>query len=247
MTELKEIYGYLKELAPLELAEDWDNPGLLVDCGRPVGRVLTCLDITGPVVREAQEKGCDLVVSHHPVIFRPLKALQEGQVPCLLLKAGISAICMHTNLDAAPGGVNDTLAQWMGLREVEPFAEGMGRIGWIEEMSAHQLAQETARILHARVQWADGGKPIRRLALITGSGGSMLEDAIRAGADALLTGEASHHAALDALAAGVTLVAAGHYATEFPVAQTLATRLVDRFRDMEVLVSETDRDPYHYL
>ena len=247
MTELKEIYGYLKELAPLELAEDWDNPGLLVDCGRPVGRVLTCLDITGPVVREAQEKGCDLVVSHHPVIFRPLKALQEGQVPCLLLKAGISAICMHTNLDAAPGGVNDTLAQWMGLREVEPFAEGMGRIGWIEEMSAHQLAQETARILHARVQWADGGKPIRRLALITGSGGSMLEDAIRAGADALLTGEASHHAALDALAAGVTLVAAGHYATEFPVAQTLATRLVDRFRDLEVLVSETDRDPYHYL
>lgn len=247
MTELKEIYGYLKELAPLELAEDWDNPGLLVDCGRPVGRVLTCLDITGPVVREAQEKGCDLVVSHHPVIFRPLKALQEGQVPCLLLKAGISAICMHTNLDAAPGGVNDTLAQWMGLREVEPFAEGMGRIGWIEEMSAHQLAQETARILHARVQWADGGKPIRRLALITGSGGSMLEDAIRAGADALLTGEASHHAALDALAAGVTLVAAGHYATEFPVAQTLATRLVDRFRDLEVLVSEMDRDPYHYL
>ncbi|MCF2556504.1 Nif3-like dinuclear metal center hexameric protein [Fournierella massiliensis] len=247
MTELKEIYGYLKELAPLELAEDWDNPGLLVDCGRPVGRVLTCLDITGPVVREAQEKGCDLVVSHHPVIFRPLKALQEGQVPCLLLKAGISAICMHTNLDAAPGGVNDTLAQWMGLREVEPFAEGMGRIGWIEEMSAHQLAQETARILHARVQWADGGKPIRRLALITGSGGSMLEDAIRAGADALLTGEASHHAALDALAAGVTLVAAGHYATEFPVAQTLATRLGDRFRDLEVLVSEMDRDPYHYL
>ena len=218
-----------------------------MDCGRPVGRVLTCLDITGPVVREAQEKGCDLVVSHHPVIFRPLKALQEGQVPCLLLKAGISAICMHTNLDAAPGGVNDTLAQWMGLREVEPFAEGMGRIGWIEEMSAHQLAQETARILHARVQWADGGKPIRRLALITGSGGSMLEDAIRAGADALLTGEASHHAALDALAAGVTLVAAGHYATEFPVAQTLATRLGDRFRDLEVLVSETDRDPYHYL
>lgn len=247
MTELKEIYGYLKELAPLELAEDWDNPGLLVDCGRPVGRILTCLDITGPVVREAQEKGCDLVVSHHPVIFRPLKALQEGQVPCLLLKAGISAICMHTNLDAAPGGVNDTLAQRMGLREVEPFAEGMGRIGWINEMSAHQLAQETARILHARVQWADGGKPIRRLALITGSGGSMLEDAIRAGADALLTGEASHHAALDALAAGVTLVTAGHYATEFPVAQTLATRLGDRFRDLEVLVSETDRDPYHYL
>ena len=225
MTELKEIYGYLKELAPLELAEDWDNPGLLVDCGRPVGRVLTCLDITGPVVREAQEKGCDLVVSHHPVIFRPLKALQEGQVPCLLLKAGISAICMHTNLDAAPGGVNDTLAQWMGLREVEPFAEGMGRIGWIEEMSAHQLAQETARILHARVQWADGGKPIRRLALITGSGGSMLEDAIRAGADALLTGEASHHAALDALAAGVTLVAAGHFATEQVVLPALQALL----------------------
>ena len=247
MTELKKIYGYLKELAPLELAESWDNPGLLVDCGRPVSRVLTCLDITGPVVEEAREKGCQLVVSHHPVIFHPLKALEESQVPCRLLKAGISAICMHTNLDAAPGGVNDTLALRMGLQDAEPFAGGMGRIGWVGEMSPRQLAQEVARILHARVQWTDGGKPIRRLALITGSGGSMLNEAIQAGADALLTGEASHHAALDALAAGITLVAAGHYATEFPVAQTLAARLRDRFGELEVLVSEADHDPYHYL
>ena len=247
MTELKEIYGYLKELAPLELAESWDNPGLLVDCGRPVSRVLTCLDITGPVVVEAEEKGCDLVVSHHPVIFHPLKALREGQVPCLLLKAGISAICMHTNLDAAPGGVNDTLAQRMGLQDAQPFAEGMGRIGQIEEMSPRQLAQKTAQVLGARVQWTDGGKPIRRLALITGSGGSMLDEAIQAEADALLTGEASHHAALDALAAGITLVAAGHYATEFPVARTLADRLRERFGELEVLVSEADRDPYQYL
>lgn len=103
---VQQILGFLRAVAPQELALDWDNVGLLVDAGQPVDGVLTTLDITPAVVREAVENDCQLIVSHHPVIFHPLRTLAADDVPALLMKNGISAICMHTNLDAAPGGVN---------------------------------------------------------------------------------------------------------------------------------------------
>ena len=109
MTTVQQIYEEMQRIAPLALAESWDNPGLLVDCGGEVSRVLVTLDITPEVVEEAARKGCGLIVSHHPVIFSPLKKLGGQDVAFQLVKNGISAICMHTNLDAAPGGVNDTL------------------------------------------------------------------------------------------------------------------------------------------
>ena len=101
---VQQILGFLRAVAPQELALDWDNVGLLVDAGQPVDGVLTTLDITPAVVREAVENDCQLIVSHHPVIFHPLRTLAADDVPALLMKNGISAICMHTNLDAAPGG-----------------------------------------------------------------------------------------------------------------------------------------------
>ena len=113
---IQQILGLLQTLAPQELACSWDNVGLLVDAGVPVSRVLTTLDITAAVVQEAVENDCQLIVSHHPVIFDPLKHISAGDVPALLIKNNISAICMHTNLDAAPGGVNDTLADLLGMQ-----------------------------------------------------------------------------------------------------------------------------------
>ena len=112
---VQEILQELKAFAPLELACSWDNVGLLVDAGRPVDKVLTALDITAAVVEEAAREGCQLIVSHHPVIFDPMKRITADDIPALLLKNGISGICMHTNLDAAPGGVNDTLADLLGI------------------------------------------------------------------------------------------------------------------------------------
>ena len=112
---VQQILGFLRAVAPQELALDWDNVGLLVDAGQPVDGVLTTLDITPAVVREAVENDCQLIVSHHPVIFHPLRTLAADDVPALLMKNGISAICMHTNLDAAPGGVNDTLCDILGI------------------------------------------------------------------------------------------------------------------------------------
>ena len=258
MTTVQQIYEEMQRIAPLALAESWDNPGLLVDCGGEVSRVLVTLDITPEVVEEAARKGCGLIVSHHPVIFSPLKKLSGQDVAFQLVKSGISAICMHTNLDAAEGGVNEVLAGFFGMREMEAFAEGCGRVGSIEPVTVPELAKKAQKELASRcnqpfngpavqVKFADTGKTVRRLAVISGAGGSLFEDAIAQGADCLLTGEANHHHAIDAKRLGLSLIAAGHYATEFPVTAAVAEKLRRAFPELEVLVSEDARDPYTYL
>lgn len=255
---VQQILGLLQAVAPPALALDWDNVGLLVDAGTPVDGVLTTLDITPAVVREAVENDCQLIVSHHPVIFHPIKSLHADDVPALLMKNGISAICMHTNLDAAEGGVNEVLAGFFGMREMEAFAEGCGRVGSIDPITVPELAKKAQQALASRcnqpldgpavqVKFADTGKTVQRLAVISGAGGSLFEDALAQGADCLLTGEANHHHAIDAKRLGLSLIAAGHYATEFPVTAAVAEKLRGAFPALEVLVSEDARDPYTYL
>ena len=258
MTTVQQVYEAMQHIAPLELAEHWDNPGLLVDCGGPVHRVLVALDITPEVVAEAASRQCEVIVSHHPVIFDPLKKLGPQDVPFQLVRAGISAICMHTNLDAAAGGVNEVLADIFGMQDPEPFAEGCGRVGSIEPITVPQLARKAQQELAARcnapdagpavqVKFADTGKPVRRLAVISGAGGSLFEEALAVGADCLLTGEANHHHACDAKRLGLSLIAAGHYATEFPVTAAVAEKLRAALPGVEVLVSTANKDPYTYL
>ena len=197
-------------------------------------------------------------MAHHPVIFDPLKKLGPQDVPFQLVRAGISAICMHTNLDAAVGGVNEVLAGIFGMQDPEPFAEGCGRVGSIEPITVPQLACKAQQELAARcnapdvgpavqVKFADTGKPVRRLAVISGAGGSLFEEALAVGADCLLTGEANHHHACDAKRLGLSLIAAGHYATEFPVTAAVAEKLRAARPGVEVLVSTANKDPYTYL
>ena len=258
MATTNDIYAEMQRYAPLELAESWDNPGLLVDCGREVSRVLVTLDITPEVVEEAAAGGCELIVSHHPVIFSPLKKLTPRDVSFQLVQAGISAICMHTNLDAAEGGVNDVLADLFGIRQRTAFADGCGRVGNIAPITVPELAalaqHKLAALCNApdtgtavQVKFADTGKPVHRLAVISGAGGSLFAEAIAEGADCLLTGEANHHHALDAKRLGLSLIAAGHYATEFPVTAAVAATLRAALPEVEVLVSAENRDPYTYL
>ena len=258
MRTVNELYEAMQRIAPLELAESWDNPGLLVDCGRPVDRVLVTLDITPDVVQEAVAKGCGLIVAHHPVIFSPLKRLAPKDVPFQLVQNGISAICMHTNLDAAEGGVNEVLAGMFGMRNWESFAGGCGRVGEVDLITVPELAQKAQDALGKRcnrpetgpavqVKYTDSGMPVQRLAVISGAGGSLFEEAIAVGADCLLTGEANHHHACDAARLGLSLIAAGHYATEFPVTAAVAERLRAAFPELEVLVSTANRDPYTYI
>lgn len=258
MTTVQQVYEVMQRLAPPELAEHWDNPGLLVDCGGEVRRVLVTLDITPEVVAEAAAKQCTVIVAHHPVIFDPLKRLCPADVPYQLVRAGISAICMHTNLDAAEGGVNEVLAGIFGMRDWEVFADGCGRVGEVEPITVPELARKAQAVLGRRcnrprsgpavqVKFADTGRTVRRLAVISGAGGSMFEDALAVGADCLLTGEANHHAAIDAVRLGLSLVAAGHYATEFPVCAAIADRLHAAFPELEVRVSGENRDPFTYI
>ena len=258
MTTVQQVYEVMQRLAPPELAEHWDNPGLLVDCGGNVRRVLVTLDITPEVVAEAAAKQCTVIVAHHPVIFDPLKKLGPQDVPFRLVRAGISAICMHTNLDAAAGGVNEVLADIFGMQDPEPFAGGCGRVGSIEPITVPQLARKAQQELAARcnapdvgpavqVKFADTGKPVRRLAVISGAGGSLFEEVVAVGADCLLTGEANHHHACDAKRLGLSLIAAGHYATEFPVTAAVAEKLRAALPGVEVLVSTANKDPYTYL
>lgn len=244
MYELQQICRFMEQWAPPALAEEWDNPGLLVDAGSLVRRVLVTLDITPAVVEEAHRLGCQLVVSHHPVIFKPVRRLQSTDAAFLLARYGISALCAHTNLDAAEGGVNDVLAGLLKLEDVQPL-EGLGRVGDRDSISPAQLAEQVGKLLNAPVLLADAGLPITRVAVVGGSGGEFFEAAARAGAQCLVTGEASHHHGLDALEQGVSVIVAGHFATEWPIVPEMARRLRQAFGELEVLVSGSNRPPFH--
>lgn len=246
---VQDVLQKLVALAPPELACSWDNVGLLVDAGRPVTGILTALDITAAVVAEAEETGCNLIVSHHPVIFDPIKKLTAGDIPFLLAQKGISAICMHTNLDAAVGGVNDTLAELLGLQDCVNIAENCGRLGTLPgPTTAAALAEQCNRLLGTHCKYVEADHPITKLAEVSGGGGSYLADAINAGADCLITGEAAHHIALLAKQKGVGLVVAGHWGTEHPVAAVLAHYLKENLpADLPITPAGADTDPYEYL
>ncbi len=245
----QQVLAVLQAYAPPALAADWDNVGLLVDAGRPVTRILTALDITPAVVAEAAAAGCELIAAHHPVIFDPFKTIAADDVPALLLQNGISAVCMHTNLDAAPGGVNDVLAGLLGLEgETEPIAEGCGRLGTLPApTTAAALAARCARELGPGVRFVEAVRPVKTLAVVSGAGGSFLPECIDRRADCLVTGEAAHHIALLAKQKGVGLIAAGHWATEHPIAAALAAYLNEHLPGITAAPARTDTDPFTCL
>ena len=252
MVTVRDVYDYLDAFAPFSTQMDFDNSGLLVgDPDRAVQTIAVCLDITPDTIREAAACGADLIVSHHPVIFRPRKKLLERDPAYMLVRAGMSAICCHTPLDIASGGVNDVLAAQLGLVKVEPVVTEsipvpMVRVGFLPEpMRAIELAATAAEKLDAKVRWCDGGRPIETLAVCGGSGGDLVVDIAALGVDALLTGDADYHDFLDAEQLGVTLIAAGHYETEKPVVPVLAQRLRERFPSVEVVEPEQNRSIKH--
>ena len=244
MPAIEDVLRFVQEVAPPELAEDWDNNGLLVRCTDAAERILVTLDTTVAVVAEAQRLGCNLIVAPHPVIFSPLRSIGEADVAHALVRAGISARCSHPPLDAAEGGVNDVFAEALGLQEVRELPP-LGRIGVLPQAMAPEVfAVYCAKALKAPVQLANAGREVATVALVGGAGKEFLADAVAVGVDCFVTGEAGHHTALDALAAGVSLVVAGHWATEHPIVPRLAKLLRERFDGTGVFESEEDKDPY---
>lgn len=245
-----DIYNEIDHLAPFHTAMSFDNVGLLV--GGPnqiVTKALLALDITPAVVREAALWGAELIISHHPVIFEPIKALTDTHPAYMLAKHRIAAICAHTNLDMADGGVNTCLAQALGLRDCTAFAyyEGCaeGLIGTLEHpLPAAEFATAVrTRLKCGSVQLVDCGTMVQRVALCSGSGGDLLQQAKQAGADAYVTGEARHHQLLEAKALDLNLVIAGHHRTECVVLLPLCEKLQQVFPNVTFRVSEAGEDP----
>ena len=242
---VQEIFTFLHNRAPFDTAEGWDNPGMLVgDPHRAVGTVLVALDATAGAVDTAAAVGADLIVTHHPVIFAPLKRLAADSIPYRLAAAGISLIAAHTNLDKADGGVNDTLAARLGLADVTVAADEYTRIGTLAEaMSARDFAAHVAAVLDTPVRY-NGDKTVRTVAVCGGSGGDFMLR-MTDGADAYVTGEVRHHEWL-AAADRINVIEAGHYATEVPVVDTLCAWLEEAYPELTV-IPYRDGDPYSVI
>lgn len=247
---VKEIYRIIQQAADFSLAMDFDNVGLLVgDAQAQVSGVLVALDVTGRIIDEAVARGANLIVTHHPVIFHPLKQVTADMLVWKLIRAGISVISAHTNLDIAWGGVNDILAERFALCDVEvlePTCEGhgLGRVGTLARgMTPPEFAYYIKRTLHAdAVRYCDGGRAIERVAVCGGSGGSLLAQAEKLGCQALVTGDVKHDVMLDAVHRGITVIDAGHFGTENPVTDYLQALLQKEMGKIPVMPATENRD-----
>lgn len=262
MPALAQVTAELERIAPLRLAAEWDAVGLLVAPRRdPIGRVLTCLTLTPAVAAEAVEERADLIVTHHPLPFRPIGRITPdtgpGRVLLDLVHAGCGVWSSHTAWDSAAGGINDQLAALLGLAHVspiEPDAElplaGFGRAGTAAD--GETLADLSRRIglaLNVPVVQVVGDpqRPVGRVGIVCGSGGSSLAAVRRGGCQTLLTGELKLHEALEAEAAGLAVIAVGHHASEHFSMRTLAERLAGAVPGLACQPSRADRDPFTAL
>ena len=242
MSTVTHIYDAIDRLAPFWLTMDFDNTGILVgDRNREVSCALLALDCTPAVVEQAKQLGAQLIVTHHPVIFHPLKRVNEDAVVYQLIRSDIAVISAHTNLDIAQGGVNDALASAIGLHDCrglellnEQTGAWLGRIGTLPEpLSPEAFAAHVKSRLHAvSVKFAAAPRAIRTVALCSGSGADCLDAAISAGADALLTSEVKQHEYLAATAAGISIFDAGHFDTEDIVIEPLRDYLAKEIPDV---------------
>ena len=258
MATVADILQYVETLAPRHMKMDWDNVGLL--CGSKkaaVTKILVALDPFEGVCREAAQWGAELIVTHHPMIFQPLKAITDetsiGRSIQLLCASGISAINAHTNLDCAPGGVNDVLVQTLGLSEIAvlnpegtdengvPY--GLLRCGTVEDQSLSDFLTHVKTALRCDgLRYVDGGKPVRKVAVGGGScAGGMLE-ALDASCDTFVTADVKYNQFWDARDLGLNLIDAGHFHTENPVTACLAEKIAAAFPEIEVKISETHWD-----
>lgn len=249
----------LEAIAPPELAEDWDNVGLLVgDPSADLSRVLTCLTLTPDVVGEAIQSGCDLVVTHHPLPFRGIKTLTtattDGSSLWRLARAGVAVYSPHTAYDSAAEGINRQWADRLGLTAIRPITPlegapegvGVGRIGTVSDgdfMALCGVIRSVVNLPALRVVPTPNGR-CERVAIACGSGGSLLDAALSADCDVFLTGEMSFHEALRCRSEGIGVVLTGHYASERFAVETLAERLAKALEGVSVQPSGVEQDPF---
>lgn len=262
MPKVKEILEFVQTLAPTYMAMEWDHIGLL--CGRSdreVRRIMVALDPFMHVAEEAVERGCQLLLTHHPSMWNLDKfndESQQGRVLLYLTENGISAVNAHTNLDCAPDGVNDRLASVLGLSDVEvidPVGKdsegrdyGLLRGGVCEEMAVEDFLCLVKNALDCEhLRYSTAGRAIRRVAVGGGSCGDGLKRVAELGYDAFVTADCKYNTFADAVDYGITLIDAGHFQTENPVCTLLAEQVQAAFPEVEVILSKTHADCIKFL
>lgn len=251
-----QFMAVLEGLAPAALAEEWDNVGLLVGRGdQAVSKVLVALDLRDRVLDEAERLGCDLVLTHHPVIFPALSAVTDATVAGGLVlraaSAGIAIVAAHTNLDSAASGLNDAMAHMVGLTELAPLRPsdvdpglGLGRIGRLDGVTLGDLVRRCATVFDypAVAFVGDPATALRSGAVCTGSGASLIGDARAAGADVYITGDLKYHDA--DTAAGLALISIPHGVVEGTALQAWTAVLAAALADAEVVWHGAGTDPW---
>lgn len=260
MTTASDILEFLDTVAPGYMQYEWDNNGLL--CGRPskeVNKILVALDPFEIVCQEAADINADLLITHHPMIFSPIKALTDetdmGRAMMLLIKNDITAINTHTNLDCAPGGVNDVLAEKVGLSNIQIINPqgtdpqwGLLRCGTVAPQTLRDFMTTVKNNLGCQaLRYVDAGKPVHRVAVGGGSCGSDLQEAVSAGCDTFVTADVKYNQFREALSSGINIIDAGHFHTENPVCAVLAEKLKFAFPEIEVVLSKKLTDPMNFF
>lgn len=258
MTKVKDILDFLETVAPGYMKMEWDNVGLL--CGdedQCVTKVMVALDPFESVCREAKDANADLLLTHHPLIFQAPNAVttgtELGRSILFLAKNGISAVNAHTNLDCAPGGVNDVLADTLGLADVSVIAPvgtdqngepwGLLRQGTVQEQSLADFLKIVKEKLGCNgLRYVDCGKAVHKVAVGGGSCGSELEAAAEAGCDTFVTADVKYNQFFTAREQGLNIIDAGHFHTENPVCKVLADKLQAAFPEITVVLSQKHTD-----
>lgn len=245
-----EIYDYIDSFAPFETAMNFDNAGLLV--GNPqadVKKVIVTLDVTSKVINEAVQKEAQLIISHHPVIFNPIKSVLSDSVPYLAAQNNLTIISAHTNLDIARGGVNDTLAEKIGVQADKFFDEDCALLGHLPiGMDSREFAINIKNQLDCNgLRFTNRDGKIRNIVVSCGAGGSNIFLAKKLNADAFVTGEIKHHEIIFANENNIAVFDLGHYNSEDIIVEKLAVKLSREFPQVEFEKSEEFTDSTEYI
>jgi len=257
-----EVLDFINEFAPWEYAEEWDNVGLMVGSRTcQVKKLMLCMDVTTRIIDEAINQGSNLIVAHHPFLFSKLNKIDldtlKGQLICKLIKNDICVISAHTNLDVAIGGVNDTLAEKIGLTncgilksyipEGFDLDMGMGKVGELPALLSFEefictvkknLGIDNLRLIGAQP------RNVKKVAVFCGSFDGDLDSVKRHNVDVLVTGDIKYHTALDAREMGLCILDVGHFASEILIVNKLEKLLTDKFSDIKIICSTLERDPF---
>lgn len=231
METVRDIYNFIDSFAPFSTQAEWDNSGLLVgNENSVVNKIIFALDVTSDVIEQAKNVGADLIVTHHPVIFKPVSNVLNDSLIYKIIENNISIICAHTNYDKAIDGVNDILCYTVNADTIEKIDDTFLNIATLDNTyTTEEFAKHLKEKLNGAVRYNNLNKNISKIAVCSGSGSDYLSLAKELSCDALLTGDASHHSFLDANEMGIVLFACGHFETEMIAIKPLLERIEKEF------------------